>query len=93
MDAHHVQHWVDGGATNLGNVVLLCTAHHRLVHEGGFRVQNVGDALRFVSPRGEDVSVVRVGSASAVSVPVLAGVRPVWDGIPVDYDRAVAALG
>jgi HNH endonuclease/Domain of unknown function (DUF222) len=23
-DAHHVEHWADGGATSLGNLVLLC---------------------------------------------------------------------
>lgn len=40
-DAHHVRHWSDGGPTALGNLVLLCRPHHRLVHEGGFRVEVV----------------------------------------------------
>lgn len=31
-DAHHVIHWADGGPTALGNLVLLCRPHHRLVH-------------------------------------------------------------
>ena len=35
-DAHHVVHWIDGGATRLENLVLLCRRHHRAVHEGGF---------------------------------------------------------
>ncbi len=34
-DAHHRQHWADGGPTSLGNLVLLCRRHHRAVHEGG----------------------------------------------------------
>ncbi len=34
-DAHHVEHWVaHQGPTKLGNLVLLCRAHHRAVHEG-----------------------------------------------------------
>ncbi len=33
-DAHHVVHWADGGPTSLDNLVLLCSAHHHLVHEG-----------------------------------------------------------
>ena len=33
-DAHHAKHWADGGMTALGNLVLLCRRHHRLVHEG-----------------------------------------------------------
>ena len=37
-DAHHVEHWADGGATRLDNLVLLCRRHHRVVHEEGFRI-------------------------------------------------------
>ncbi len=33
-DAHHLQHWADGGSTNLDNLILLCRRHHRAVHEG-----------------------------------------------------------
>jgi hypothetical protein len=32
-DAHHVQHWADGGPTSLDNLVLLCGHHHRVVHD------------------------------------------------------------
>ena len=38
VDAHHIEHWAHGGATALGNLVLLCRRHHRAVHEEGFRV-------------------------------------------------------
>ena len=38
LDAHHIQHWTDGGETSLKNLVLLCTHHHRLLHEGGFQM-------------------------------------------------------
>jgi hypothetical protein len=37
-DAHHLKHWADGGATTYENCLLLCRHHHRLVHEGGWRV-------------------------------------------------------
>jgi hypothetical protein len=49
-DAHHIRHWVDGGATALGNLVLLCRPHHRLVHRGGFRVKNADGEARFFRP-------------------------------------------
>lgn len=39
IKAHHLRHWAKGGATDLDNLVLLCHAHHRLVHEGGWRVR------------------------------------------------------
>ncbi|WP_371814242.1 HNH endonuclease [Phycicoccus sp. HDW14] len=30
--AHHVRHWVDGGATDVANAALLCQRHHTTVH-------------------------------------------------------------
>jgi hypothetical protein len=35
LDAHHIEHWAEGGKTELSNLVTLCRWHHRLVHEGG----------------------------------------------------------
>jgi len=33
-DAHHIKHWVHGGCTDLGNLVLLCERHHhRVLHD------------------------------------------------------------
>jgi len=39
VEAHHVQHWTDGGLTDLANLLLLCWFHHHAVHEGGFRMR------------------------------------------------------
>jgi hypothetical protein len=39
VDAHHVRHWIDGGETSAENLVLLCSYHHRLLHEGGYRIR------------------------------------------------------
>ena len=39
VDAHHVKHWSAGGETSLDNLLLLCSHHHGLVHEGGFRIE------------------------------------------------------
>jgi len=38
VDAHHIQHWCDGGETSMDNLVLLCRHHHRLLHEGVFSI-------------------------------------------------------
>ncbi len=59
-DAHHVIHWADGGQTALHNMVLLCRPHHRLVHEGGFRLQLVDGRPVFKRPDG---SVIEDGRA------------------------------
>ena len=39
VDAHHVRHWADGGTTSMANLLLLCSMHHRLVHEGGYEIR------------------------------------------------------
>lgn len=48
--AHHVQHWADGGETSCTNCVLLCGAHHRAVHHHGWRVRFGPDGLPDVVP-------------------------------------------
>ena len=53
VEAHHVEHWIDGGETRLDNLVLLCSAHHRLLHHGAFRIVPEDDGLVFVSRDGE----------------------------------------
>src|SRR5216684_2472453 len=38
-DGHHIKHWADGGPTELWNLLLFCRRHHRLFHEGGWKLQ------------------------------------------------------
>ena len=50
-NVHHIQHWADGGLTNLDNLVTLCGRHHRAVHELGWAVSgNADTVLTFTSP-------------------------------------------
>ena len=37
-DAHHIEHWVAGGPTDLDNLVLLCHRHHHHLHQHGYRM-------------------------------------------------------
>ncbi len=37
--AHHIVHWGRGGSTDLDNLVLVCSFHHKLVHEAGWGVE------------------------------------------------------
>jgi len=38
-EAHHVRWWRHGGRTDLDNLLLICSFHHRLVHEHGWSVK------------------------------------------------------
>jgi 5-methylcytosine-specific restriction endonuclease McrA len=50
LEAHHIVHWIDGGATAVNNLVLLCRRHHRFVHEGGWRIALNADGSAEFSP-------------------------------------------
>ena len=77
-DAHHVEHWADGGATRLDDLVLQCRRHHRAVHEGGFTItQHPDGAATFCSPHGTRLDVS----------PAL----PQWDRSPDIHGRDVPA--
>ena len=54
-DAHHIKHWADGGETKLENLMLLCSHHHRLLHEEGWTVEWWGKDRQpaFLDPRGQ----------------------------------------
>ncbi len=47
LHTHHVVHWIDGGTTDLDNLVLLCTVHHRMLHEHGWTIRGRPGARRF----------------------------------------------
>jgi uncharacterized protein DUF222/HNH endonuclease len=51
--AHHVVWWSAGGTTDLDNLVLTCSFHHRLVHEHGWSISRTPDnAVRWFRADG-----------------------------------------
>src|SRR6185437_4336420 len=38
VDLHHIQHWVNGGRTDLENLISLCPWHHKIVHDRGYLI-------------------------------------------------------
>ena len=53
---HHLKHWAEGGETKLPNLVLLCSHHHFLVHEGGFGIELSADgSVRCADPSGSPI--------------------------------------
>ncbi len=106
LDAHHVKHWAHGGKTCVKNLVTLCRAHHRIVHEGGIlvRVQANGD-FSFLRPDGReydspDTELTRFYHWNDLSTMHTAAGIPIdsrtaatrWQGERLDYDLAVQGL-
>ena len=103
-EGHHLLHWIEGGKTKLPNLARLCRFHHRLVHEGGFRIEvTVTGEFRFIRPDG-----VVVDPAPAPTLPGAIDLEIVnrdlgldidpetcvaeWDGYPLDYVYAVGVM-
>jgi len=42
-EAHHLEHWIDGGETSVRNGALACPRCHRKLHEGGFKLIRKAD--------------------------------------------------
>jgi Domain of unknown function (DUF222)/HNH endonuclease len=55
-DAHHILYWSNGGETKLANLVSLCKAHHRIVHDKGIIITATAGEFAFYLPGGVPIS-------------------------------------
>jgi Domain of unknown function (DUF222)/HNH endonuclease len=104
VDAHHIEHWAHGGATDLSNLVLLCRHHHRLLHEGGYRIRRTSAAaLAFRAPDGRklpdrpasgsgDARELARGNAGAGLCITPETCIPNWDGSRIKHGWEVERL-
>ncbi len=86
-DAHHIQHWADGGETSLRNLVLLCRRHHRAVHEGGMRVcMDRNQKVVFATPNGRAIADT---ARTIRTPPTLLQSRPLTQDVTPRYKRDI----
>jgi hypothetical protein len=52
-DIHHVIPWAKGGKTRLRDLILLCEAHHVIVHALGYLITACGGTFTFTRPDGQ----------------------------------------
>jgi hypothetical protein len=52
VQAHHIVWWERGGATDLDNLLLVCSFHHKLVHEHGWSIHGRATEERWLRPDG-----------------------------------------
>jgi hypothetical protein len=106
LHGHHVEHWLHGGETSLDNLVMLCTFHHHLVHEGGWTVTAGAESVfAFHSPAGtllapepprelvNDTPDWLRDWADEHALDLGPAVNlPQWDGKTPDYNDSMACL-
>ena len=105
LEGHHIEHWADGGETSLANLALLCSLHHRFVHEHGYAIELGPDQRpRFRDPGGRVVEAVpeRPVTADVGWPQIRAANAPLsitadtiacgWDGSRADYGAIVGHM-
>jgi hypothetical protein len=98
VEAHHVTHWLDGGATRLENMVSLCRRHHHRHHEGAFGIEATGDgSFRFSLPFGKIIPTVPPtptvpagGQLEGFAAPDAC--TPIWEGDRLDLPIIIDGL-
>jgi len=97
VDLHHIQHWINGGRTDLGNLISLCPYHHKLVHDRGYHIAaSPPGGFAFYRPDGAPLP------ASPALPPPEGGIQdahdaditpdtiiPPWYGEHLDLDYAI----
>jgi hypothetical protein len=76
LHAHHIEHWENGGATELHNLVLLCPYHHRQHHRGAITITGPADRLAVTDNDGHQLhpgSLARPPSTPPPAVPPCPG--------------------
>jgi hypothetical protein len=91
LHAHHIIAWADGGPTELPNLVLLCSWHHRMVHDGLLVVTTVDGRPQVTHTRPPPawrpppIRHVKLAAAAAGVAPRPDAARSHWEGDHIDY--------
>lgn len=100
LEAHHVVHWLDGGHTDMANLVLLCRAHHHRHHDGEFEITALGRG-RFTFLRTDGMDLYRPAEPTSFgsdSGPdeydhiAASAATTHWDGRRMDRHYAISVL-
>jgi hypothetical protein len=76
LHAHHVQHWEDGGPTELFNLVLVCPYHHRLHHQGVITITGPAERLVVTDAEGNRLTGASLARPPTTPPPDV----PAWTG-------------
>jgi hypothetical protein len=103
LQAHHIEHWVDGGPTCMGNLMLVCSYHHKCLHDGRLFVEVRDGKLVFLDAQGRERPAAPPSAATGEELEALERFlqdadlhidpsvnEPRWDGTRLDMDEALA---
>ncbi len=93
-EAHHHQHWAQGGETNLDNLLLLCGFHHRRHHEGAYRIGRTEGGFSFETDDGFSIGSPTGHRVTLERNPLIDSSTPgaLWGGERMDFGYAVSVI-
>ncbi|MDQ6840139.1 MAG: HNH endonuclease [Actinomycetota bacterium] len=86
IQAHHVEHWIDGGPTSMANLISLCSRHHHRHHEGAFRIDPApGGGWSFTRADGRPIPSAATRPSQGIDAdpgiePSVVACTPNWEG-------------
>jgi hypothetical protein len=103
LHAHHVRSWLFEGPTDIDNLILICSHHHRAVPDHAYRIRRLPGRWQFLRPDGTPLPTVAAplsGNAeSLVEMHTRARLRidrttltPDWYGDRLDPEPILDAL-
>jgi len=96
LHAHHIHPWADGGPTRLSNLVLVCSGHHRMIHEDKLFTEVRDGKFVFLDQQRREIPHAPPSAATGRELEQLDGFLqdvnlhidpstnyPKWDGTPM----------
>ena len=100
-DLHHIQHWANGGRTDLDNLISLCPWHHKVVHDRGYLIAAPpgGGTFAFYRPDGTPLPRLPAPARARTAASTHAHdaditpdtIIPPWYGERLDLNHAIWA--
>jgi len=99
VQIHHIRHWSKGGKTKLRNLILLCRAHHAIIHDLNYGITAAADGFVFTTGDGKEINPsppfpdndgadIRTCHDARISPDTII---PAWYGDRLDLDHAIWA--
>jgi hypothetical protein len=103
LHAHHVRPWWAGGRTDIENLILVCSYHHKVIHDHGYQIRRLAGRWQFRRPDGNLIPTnpaPLTGNAEGlIEMHTRARLRidrttltPNWDGERLDPEPILDAL-
>ena len=91
-EAHHIQYWPLGGPTDRDNLLLLCSFHHKRLHDGGYVIRRLPGGVSLETHDGQEIGRRELEVPREQQTFPSETARSLWGGAPMDFDHVMCIL-